>query len=144
MDLDVIIHIATSNKNPSGVEYWASKIDYGTCSQAYTGICITSCNNQTILQAVIHTISAVPTYGYSPVVFILGSNYIVNNLNKLSKGVPLHRLQDKPLRNLELWKVVQCSNIEHIQWRSTGADTTPSVREVVRLVTSVTRGNNGN
>ena len=142
MELDVITYIATTQKNPSGIETWASIIDYGVTQEYYSGVVNCACNNQTILQAILETVPRISLLEYSPTVFVVGSSYIVRTLTKLSEGVPLHRVQAKPMRNIDLWKEVQ---LKGVSWKSVSVDNLPGSREVVRLADSLLkREQNGN
>ena len=142
MEIDVIIYIATTPKDSSGVEAWASLTDYGT-SRAYgSGVVIHANNNQTLLEAVLHSMSSISRSEYSPTVFIVGGSYVVKTLNKLGTGVPLHRVQVKPLRNTALWKELQFTGLTGVYWKSVSADNLPGSREVVHLADTLLKKDN--
>ena len=137
MEIDVITYIATTAKDPSGVEAWSSLIDYGTRREYKEGIILDASNNQTLLEALLTTIRAIDLSAYSPTVFIVGGSYVVKTLNKITTGSPLHRLQEKPLRNLKLWKELQLMGMGETRWKSVSPDNLPGSREVVHLADSL-------
>ena len=133
MEIDVIIYMATTPKDPSGVEAWASLIDYGIRQEYTSGLVINASNNQTLLEAILATMGSINLSEYSPTVFVVGGSYVVKTLTKIAEGAPIHRLQVKPLRNPKIWKEIQLMGAANAYWKSVSPDNLPGSREVVHL-----------
>ena len=137
MEIDVITYIATTPKDPLGMEAWASITDYGIRQEYVSGLVINASNNQTLLEAILATMGFINLAEYSPTVFVVGNSYVVKTLTKLATGAPIHRLQVKPLRNLKMWKEIQLMGIADAYWKSVSPDNLPGSREVVHLANSL-------
>jgi len=134
MEINVLCYIATTEKQATGSETWAIITDYGLTKECYSSVPKTATNNSTILDAVMYLVASLDVSKYAPTVFIVGHKYIVRILEKITSGTPIHMLQDKPLRNKDMWKRLYSMSLGSITWKSVEATFLPGTREVAHLV----------
>ena len=131
MKPDVICYLATTSKNPTDLEGWGIIVDYGLTKQSYGGFCRNSINNSTSITAIHRLLEEIELSKYTFTVFILGNQFVVKQLQKLSeKSGPI------PEQNFDLWKSINKFDIKDVSWRHLQKANLPGAREVATLATS--------